>query len=39
MLDDQGAGDQSVFLLSDFANLKFLDIIGNEDGKEPTSKK
>jgi len=37
-MDDNGAGDQSVFLLSDFANLKFTDIIGNENGKESTGK-
>jgi len=38
-MDDQGAGDQSVFLLSDFANLKFLDFIGNgKHGEESTSK-
>lgn len=38
-MDDNEAGDQSVFLLSDFANLKFTDIIGNENGEESTGKK
>ena len=38
-LDDNGAGDQSVFLLSDFANLKFVDFFGNENhGEESASK-
>jgi hypothetical protein len=36
-MDDHGAGDQSVFLLSDFANLRFNDFIGNENGEESTS--